>query len=281
MNKRKNQSIKYYSLFFLVVAGFAGVFFYYEVMDAWEIIKTEQGDAIELDQMHRKDISIGVIDVSRLVSEPSKYAVIDVREKEEFNEGRIKGALNYRLGDIIHEPEIRQAIIQKTAGKERIFYCHEGSRSRIAAQIMQQEFGAKNYIMVKGYKQFKNSKESRQLWQGSFNVLPKGNHYKRTPFLKKREVNVKTLVDLSANRHEYIKGLEGKTFLHVPILLMSTRQINQVLATLGTEPVVALCNSKVSCFSTRILRYRLKERNLSLSGFVRVKNDAYKPSEHQ
>ena len=65
--------------------------------------------------------------------------------------------------------------------------------------------------------------------------------------------------------------MKGKTVIHAPILLMSDAQINAFIASLGTEPVIALCNSKVSCFSTRIFRYRLEQNGLKLSGLLRVK----------
>jgi len=69
--------------------------------------------------------------------------------------------------------------------------------------------------------------------------------------------------------------VKGKNIIHTPILLMSDAQINafidSLINSLGTEPVIALCNSKVSCFSTRIFRYRLEQHGLKLSGFVRVK----------
>jgi hypothetical protein len=81
---------------------------------------------------------------------------------------------------------------------------------------------------------------------------------------------VNSLIDLSLEKHETVRGLEGKIFRHAPILMMSSRQIDDFISTLGDESIVALCNSKVSCFYTRILRYRLEEHGLALSGYVRL-----------
>ena len=61
------------------------------------------------------------------------------------------------------------------------------------------------------------------------------------------------------NEEDYLLTFGGRPYMSIFVL------------SLGTEPVIALCNSKVSCFSTRIFRYRLEQHGLKLSGFVRVK----------
>jgi rhodanese-related sulfurtransferase len=276
----KNKSYVLYASIFLVLICIAGAFFIFEIKATWELVKSERSGKKELTQMSSKDIPVRVILAATIAADAAKYAVIDVREKEAFSEGRIKGALNYRLGEILNEESVRHDLIQKTKGKERVFYCHEGDRSLLAAQTIQHEYGGVNFIIEKGYQQFRKNKDNQKIWEGSFNVLPQGNRYKRTPWIKRKNVTVNTLIDLSLNKHEAVERLEGKTFRHAPILLMSNRQIDQLINTLGDEPIVALCNSKVSCFSTRILRYRLEERGLTLAGFVRIKEDVAPPSDN-
>jgi len=274
MNNPKWKSYRLYASLFLVLTCIAGALFFIEIKNAWELIKSERSEKTELAQINTRDVPPGVIQFSMIAAEAGKYAVIDVREKEEFSQGRIKGALNYRLGDILNEKEIRQDIFQKTEGKERVFFCHDGKRSRIAAQTIQQEFGGVNTIIEKGFQQIRKDAKNLQFWEGSLkHVLPQDHRYNRTPWIKRRDVRVNTLIDLSLEKHETVKGLEEKTFLHAPLLLMSSRQIDNFISTLGEEPIVALCNSKVSCFYTRILRYRLEERGLTLAGYVRLMED--------
>ncbi len=271
MNKQVWKSYKLYTSLLLVLITVAGVLFFIEVKDAWKLIKSESSEKTELAQISKRDVPPGVIEFSMIAADAGKYAVIDVREKEEFSQGRIKGALNYRLGDILNEEAIRQDIFRKTEGKERVFFCHDGKRSRIAAQTIQQEFGGVNTIIEKGFQQIRKDEKNQKFWKGSLkHVLPQDHRYQRTPWIKRRDVRVNSLIDLSLERHVTVKGLEGKTFLHAPLLLMSSRQIDTFLSTLGKEPIVALCNSKVSCFYTRILRYRLEERGLALAGYVRL-----------
>ena len=271
MNKPNWKSYKLYASLFLVLISVAAVLFLIEVKDAWELIKSERSEKTELAQINKRDVPPGIIQFSMIAADTGKYAVIDVREKEEFSQGRIKGALNYRLGDILNEEAIRQEMFQKTEERERVFFCHDGKRSRIAAQTIQQEFGGVNKIIEKGFQQIRKDEKNQKFWEGSLkHVLPQDHRYIKTPWIKRRDVRVNTLIDLSLEKHETVKGLEGKTFRHAPLLMMSSRQIDEFISTLGEEPIVALCNSKVSCFYTRILRYRLEERGLALAGYVRL-----------
>ena len=271
MNKQVWKSYKLYASLFLVLIAVAAALFFIEVKDAWELIKSERSEKTELAQINNRDVPPGIIQFSMIAADAEKYAVIDVREKEEFSQGRIRGALNYRLGDILNEEAIRQEIIRKTEGKERVFFCHDGKRSRIAAQTIQQEFGGVNTIIEKSFQQIRKNAKNQQFWDGSLkHVLPQDHRRNKTPWIKRRDVRVNSLIDLSLEKHETVKGLEGKFFRHAPLLMMSSRQIDDFISTLGEEPIVALCNSKVSCFYTRILRYRLEERGLTLAGYVRL-----------
>jgi rhodanese-related sulfurtransferase len=271
MNKQLWKSYKLYASLFLVLISVAGALFFIEVKDAWELIKSERSEKTELAQINKRDVPPGDVQFSMIAADAEKYAVIDVREKEEFSQGRIKGALNYRLGDILNEEAIRREISRKTEGKVRVFFCHDGKRSRIAAQTIQQEYGGVNAIIEKGFQQIRKDEKNRTFWQGSLkHVLPQDPRYVKTPWIKRRDVTMNSLIDLSLEKHEMVKGLEDKAFLHAPLILMSSRQIDDFINTLGEEPIVALCNSKVSCFYTRILRYRLEERGLTLAGYVRL-----------
>jgi rhodanese-related sulfurtransferase len=274
MSKVKNKAFRIYASIFLVLISIAGVFYIIELKETWELVKSERVETTELVQMKKKDVLLRIISISTILSNPENYVVIDVREKEEFSQGRIKNSLNYRLGEILYEKKVRQDLIQETQGKQRVFYCHDGERSQIAAQVIQHEFGGVNFVLKKGYQQVIKNEDNKKIWQGSLtNLLPANHQNHRKLWLKKKNVRVNSLVDLSMYKHERVKGLEGKSFQHAPILLMSNQQIDRFINTLGEEPIVALCNTKVSCFSTRILRYRLEERGLALAGFVRLREN--------
>lgn len=274
MNKVKNKAYMSYAVIFLLFICVAAIFYYYEVKQTLQLIKSERVVKTELVELNRKDIPVQIISIATVLADRENYVVIDVREKEEFSQGRIKNALNYRLGEILNEEKVRQHLVKETEGKSRVFYCHDGERSLLAAQAIQHESGGINFALKKGYQQIKKNSDNKKFWEGSLiHLLPPNHQDHRRLWLRKKHVRADTLIDLSLHKHDVVAGLEGKRFRHAPLLLMSNQQTDSFIKSLGEGPLVALCNSKVSCFSTRILRYRLEERGRALAGFVRLKEN--------
>lgn len=260
-------------LLFLALLVGAG-FYARQLVGVWQLAKSERVETTELSALRRKDIPVEEIDLETLWQERDRYAVVDVREKEEFSQGHLRGALHLRLGELLHDRPALDALKRRIGDRIPVFYCHDGERSQLAAERFREVFGGSVYYVKRGYRQIRALKDPRSVWQGHLRqLLPPGHEDHRRLWMRKRDVPVDTLVDLSMRGHERVKGLEGKHFIHAPILLMSDRQIDELIRSLGDRPVVALCNSKVSCFSTRILRYRLEERGKRLTGFVRLKDD--------
>jgi rhodanese-related sulfurtransferase len=270
-DKTTNRKTLLISTMFLLLAVVGGVFFYAEVKDTMRMIESEQQRSSEFSSLADPRHPVQSILMSDVVADWNNIVIIDVREPEEYNEGRLKGSVNYRLGELLNNELARRSMVQQSGDKERVFYCHDGDRSTLAASRIESEFGGTNYVMNRGFRQIQENDEYRTYWEGSTDILPGGMDYERTPALKLADVTASTLIDLSLQNKPPVRTLKGKTILHAPILLMSDAQINAFIATLGTEPVIAMCNSKVSCFSTRIFRYRLEQNGLKLSGFIRVK----------
>ena len=256
---------------FLLLAVVGGVFFYAEVKDTLQMVESEQQKSSEFSRLADSAQPVNNILMSDIVADWQNIVIIDVREPEEYSQGRLKGSLNYRLGELLNNELARRNMIQQSGDKKRLFYCHDGDRSTLAASLIESEFGGTNYVMDRGFRQIQENDEYRTYWEGSTDILPGGRDYERTPVLKWDDVTASTLIELSLPYKPPVRTVKGKTIIHAPILLMSDAQINAFIASLGTGPVIALCNSKVSCFSTRIFRYRLEQHGLKLSGFVRVK----------
>ena len=274
-DKTTHRKILIITTAFLLLAVVGGVFFYAEVKDTLQLVKSEQQKSTEFSRLANPAQPVHDIPMSELVADWKNYVIIDVREPEEYSTGRLKGALNYRLGELLNNEQARRDMIQQAGDNKRVFYCHDGDRSTLAASTIESEFGGTNYVMDLGFRQIQDNDEYRTYWEGSTDILPGGRDYDRTPVLKLDDVTASTLIELSLPYKPPVRTVNGKTIIHAPILLMSDAQINAFIASLieslGTEPVIALCNSKVSCFSTRIFRYRLEQHGLKLSGFVRVK----------
>ena len=269
--KEPNRKTLIISTAFLLLAVVGGVFFYAEVKDTLHLVKSEQQKSSEFSRLADPRQPLHIIPMSELVADWQNFVIIDVREPEEYSTGRLKGSLNYRLGELLNNELARGNMIQQAGDKKRVFYCHDGDRSTLAASTIEREFGGTNYVMDRGFRQIQENDEYRTYWEGSTDILPGGRDYERTPVLKLEDVTASTLIELSLPYKPPVRTVNGKTIIHAPILLMSDAQISTFIDSLGTGPVIALCNSKVSCFSTRIFRYRLEQHGLKLSGFVRVK----------
>ena len=270
-DKPTNRKTLIISTAFLLLAVVGGVFFYAEVKDTLQMVESEQQKSSEFSRLADARQTIPDILMSDIVADWENIVIIDVREPEEYSQGRLKGSLNYRLGELLNNELARRNMMQQAGDKKRVFYCHDGDRSTLAASTIATEFGGTNYVMDRGFRQIQENDEYRTYWEGSTDILPGYRDYDRTPVLKGDDVTASTLIDLSLSNKPPVRTLKGKTVIHAPILLMSDAQINAFIASLGTEPVIAYCNSKVSCFSTRIFRYRLEQHGLKLSGFIRVK----------
>lgn len=74
-----------------------------------------------------------------------QYTIIDVRSRREFSEGHINGAINIPL------PELNKNINRYVASKNKniLVYCQKGSRSKRAAQILD-DMGYTSVFNLKG-----------------------------------------------------------------------------------------------------------------------------------
>lgn len=76
-----------------------------------------------------------------------KYTVIDVRTKEEYDAGHIKGALNIDYYNDDFEEKIESQL--KDKNKPYIVYCRSGMRSLYSAQILE-DLGYTDVTNMKG-----------------------------------------------------------------------------------------------------------------------------------
>jgi thiosulfate/3-mercaptopyruvate sulfurtransferase len=97
------------------------------------------------------------IDIEELSRRLGEVAVLDVRRPEEYDgslgspcdprQGHIPGAVNLNIEEmmLLRDDELREQL-GLAEGAEVVAYCHSGSRSRLAVQILVQlGYGARNY----------------------------------------------------------------------------------------------------------------------------------------
>jgi adenylyltransferase/sulfurtransferase len=90
-----------------------------------------------------KELSAG--EVQSLLERNGKHILLDVREREEYREGHLDGALSLPRGFL--EIKVESTIPDKTA--PIIAYCAGGVRSLLAAKVMK-EMGYQNVISMSG-----------------------------------------------------------------------------------------------------------------------------------
>jgi len=66
-----------------------------------------------------------------------QYVIVDVREADELEEGKIQGAINITLGQLIRKA--RNGDIDNLKGRKICTYCSGGYRGNIAADELQKE----------------------------------------------------------------------------------------------------------------------------------------------
>jgi len=88
-----------------------------------------------------------------------EYMIFDVREADELQEGKIDGAVNIPLGQLIRKA--RHGDIDDLKGEKIITYCNSGYRGNIAADELNKQ-GFDTVTIEGGYsawKDYENKKE--------------------------------------------------------------------------------------------------------------------------
>ena len=102
----------------------------------------------------KKDVNeIGIEDLKRLKQNESDFALIDVREPEDWQKGTIPGSATIARG--VLELNIDQVTTDKD--KKIVLYCGGGSRSALAAYMLQ-KMGFRHVLsLAGGYRAWKES----------------------------------------------------------------------------------------------------------------------------
>jgi len=98
-----------------------------------------------MDEARSEIKELSAAEVQNLLERDGKHIVLDVREREEYREGHLDGAVSLPRGFL--EIKVESTIPDKTAPV--IAYCAGGTRSLLAAKVMK-EMGYQNVISMSG-----------------------------------------------------------------------------------------------------------------------------------
>lgn len=209
-----------------------------------------------------------VITIEELAKDFSSYFIIDVREREEYSQGRFIGAHHVPLGELLTREAVRQQL-RETAGERTIvFFCHDGLRSMIAADLFSNE-GRASTLMEKGFRQIRRfDGDLAGIWEGSRTYsLPYDFHND----LAQREYVLSAaredtlIVDMTWDQ----TGTDSNA-LPGNLMRMTDMAVDALISEIGENTFTALCNSRMSCFYAKVLGYRVENNGGVFLGYVLI-----------
>jgi molybdopterin/thiamine biosynthesis adenylyltransferase/rhodanese-related sulfurtransferase len=125
------------------------------------------------DEARKAVPEISVDEVSRLISGADKPVLVDVREKEEYREGHLPGAISLPRGFL--EMQVEGKVPEKDA--RIVAYCQSGTRSLLAGKLLKDMGYSSVVSMNGGYGAWKNSGKP---WEQDFKFTQEQmNRYSR------------------------------------------------------------------------------------------------------
>jgi rhodanese-related sulfurtransferase len=105
------------------------------------------------DEARKAVPEVSVDEVTRLIAGPDKPVLVDVREKEEYREGHLPGAVSLPRGFL--EMQVEGKVPEKDA--RIVAYCQSGTRSLLAGKLLKDMGYTSVVSMNGGYGAWKNS----------------------------------------------------------------------------------------------------------------------------
>jgi len=224
----------------------------------------ENPDEIIAERERNHSSGEGVITLAELNRDRDRYAVIDIREGEEFAQGHVKKALSMRMGDILSDRVLQEDIRARGREKTIVFFCHDGERSRLIADFFEKNHNIHALVVRDGFKELRRDEPLAQaLWEGTLRYVLPYDFWKdlRTRAHKLERISETGLtIDVSDVSHE-----EGAR--HTPIMRMSSAAVEELLGSIGTQSFSVICDSRVSCFYAKLLGYRAEQRGGRFEGY--------------
>ena len=211
------------------------------------------------------------------IEEGRALNLIDVREDEEVEMGRIKGSQHRRY------PDLRKNISDLLQeGKQTVLLCYSGNRSSELCEQFAAEGKSCNF-MIGGYEKWISEGLPMELSKAnssedlrSLPEYPNSATLLDTPDVVKMVVNEQAyFVDLRYPQDFETGHLPGA--INIPLRKMPSSEVTTVINGLPKQPVVAACYDKRSCFYAKILGLRLSRTGFDYRGRYTVPHEFFMP----
>lgn len=206
-----------------------------------------------------------------ILKNPSKYNIIDVREPEEVEMGKLAQADIINYPDILNDPEIATK-----KGKETVLFCYSGNRSSELCQALT-KVGIPCKFVIGGYEKWIAEGHSIQ-GIGKTNDLraiadyPNKDTLLDTPEVQHLVKEEKAIfVDVRYPEDFELDHLPSA--FNIPIRKLTMSESDEQIAVLPKRPVIGACYDKRSCFYSLIMGLRLHRIGYDYQGRYTVPHE--------
>lgn len=198
--------------------------------------------------------------------------IIDVREDEEIEGGRIEGATHVRYPDLLQNPDLLPE------GKNNLLLCYSGNRSSELCERLSQSGRSCNF-MVGGYEKWMT--ESRQLSETATTDL---SALRALPDFKNKDVlldtpDVHKLVNNEQAEFVDVRYPGDFALNHIPgahnitMRALNSTALIEKLNELPDKPLIAACYDKRSCFYSQLIGVRIDRLGKDFRGRYTVPHE--------
>ena len=214
-----------------------------------------------------------------LNSKSAQLNIIDIREPEEVETGKLKEANIVNYPDILNNPQLAQE-----KGKETILFCFSGNRSSELCDVLNKA-GLPCKFVIGGYEKW--IAEGRTIDQDdprkdlrAIADYPNKNVLLDTPQVQKL-VRHKDAIFVDVRYPEDFKLEHLPGAFNLPIRKLTTAESDSQINNLPKRPVIAACYDKRSCFYSLIMGLRLYRHGYEYLGRYTVPHEYVEPTSEK
>ncbi len=201
----------------------------------------------------------------------SPVTLIDVREDEEVEAGRIPGAIHIRYPDLLKDPSLLKS------SENVVLLCYSGNRSSELTGALGEQ-GLETRFMIGGYEKWMAEGRVLDVVSGDRQNLREIPDYEnRDKLLETKEVQ-----DLVQNQEavfvdvRYPSEFEGNHLpgaLNLTVRAEPSHSLQQKISALPDRPVIGVCYDRRSCFYSQILGLKISRQGYTFAGRFTVPHE--------